>query len=159
MNKKNVKIKIIISVFLFFIFLPLFSSSAANFNPLKPDVNKKIGDNTWTLGGTAGYANAGDDDALRLVQTVINIFLSVIGVLLIIYVLYAGYNWLTARGDEEKVEKAKDTLKRAVIGVIIIVAAYAISVFVIGKIEEGTLSGGGNGSQQGGMRTTPPLPE
>ena len=33
--------------------------------------------------------------------------------------LYAGYHWMTARGEEEKVEKAKDTIQRAIVGIII----------------------------------------
>ncbi len=70
--------------------------------------------------------------------------------LLLAYMLYAGYNWMTAQGEEEKVTKAKDTLKRAIVGLIIIVASYAISIFVMSRLEAGTLKGGG------GSTPTPP---
>lgn len=88
-----------------------------------------------------GYDSSGN--IFSLIQIVINAFLSLIGVMLLAYMLYAGYNWLTARGEEEKVTKAKDTLRRAIIGVIIIVAAYAISIFVMSRLEAGILKSGG----------------
>jgi len=48
--------------------------------------------------------------------------------------IYAGYNWMTAQGEEEKVTKAKDTLTAAIIGLVIVIAAYAISYYVISAL-------------------------
>ena len=112
--------------------------------------------NTDTQGLIQGHANNSamfggyemTSDIYLLVQTVINAFLSLIGVILLAYLLYAGYKWMTAQGDEEKVTAAKETIYRAIIGIIIIVAAYAISIFVMSRLEAGTLRGGGG--------TTPP---
>lgn len=87
----------------------------------------------------AGYEEATNETLLQLVQVFISGFLSLIGVILICYLIYAGYHWMTAQGDEQKVEKAKSTITRAIVGVIIIVAAYAISIFVMSKLEKGTL--------------------
>lgn len=56
--------------------------------------------------------------------------ISFLGVLFLIYAIYGGYLWMTAQGDAKKVEEAKDIITRAVIGLIIIVSAYAITVFV-----------------------------
>lgn len=123
-----------------------FSSAALLNDKTKKDINSSAD----TLGGAAGYQSATGDSALYVIQTAINIFLSVIGVLLLAYILFAGYNWLTAQGEEEKVQRAKDTLKRAIIGVIIIVAAYAISYFVMTRIEVNTLKGGGSNYLNGG---------
>jgi hypothetical protein len=50
--------------------------------------------------------------------------------------LYAGLMWMTARGDATKAEKAKDTIMRAVIGIIIIASAYAITSFVISRVTD-----------------------
>ena len=111
---------------------------------LKPEVTGKIRNQTESTGRTGGYELSGD--VYGLAQIVINAFLSIVGVLLLIYLLHAGYNWMTARGEEEKVEKAKDTIKRAITGIIIIVAAYAISVFVMFRLEAGTLRGGSSPS-------------
>ena len=89
----------------------------------------------------AGYEGVTETSMFAVIQTVISAFLSLVGVILLAYLLYAGYNWMTAQGEEEKVTKAKDTLKRAIVGLIIIVGAYAISIFVMGKLQQGTLTG------------------
>jgi len=62
----------------------------------------------------------------ELIGKVINYALSFVGLIFFILVLYAGINWMTARGDSGKVDKAKDTLESAIIGLVIIIAAYAI---------------------------------
>ena len=80
-----------------------------------------------------GYDVTGGN-IFSLVQIVVNAFLAIIGVLLLIYLLYAGYHWMTAQGDEKKVDKAKDTITRAVIGIIITIGAYAISYYVLEKL-------------------------
>ena len=143
MLKKIIKISALALTLVILIFMTANTAGAAGF--IKDDTKKIIDQGVKNLGDTAGYETGHSADALLLVQTVINIFLSVIGVLLLVYILYAGYNWLTARGEEEKVTKAKETLKRAIVGAIIIIAAYAISVFVISRLEQGTLNGGGGG--------------
>src|SRR3990167_2322781 len=103
---------------------------------------KKVGEGT-----NAPYQAITDANSLAgIVGIVIQAFLGILGVLFLCYILYAGYNWMTAQGEEEKVTKAKDTLKRAIVGAIIIVAAYAISIFVMSGIEQGTLKGAGGGS-------------
>ena len=76
----------------------------------------------------------------RIISTVIEVFLGLLGIIFLVLIIYAGYNWMTAQGDEEKVTKAKDTLQRAVIGLIIIIAAYSITYFVFSS-----LPGGGGG--------------
>jgi len=65
--------------------------------------------------------------------------LSLIGVVFLCLMVYAGYMWMTARGDEQKVTKAKDTITASIIGIIIVIAAYAISYYVISKLGAGTL--------------------
>lgn len=112
---------------------------------LKDETKQKI-ENQSQVAGMFGYnVDMGSEGALALVQTLINAFLSIIGVLLLVYLLTAGYKWMTAHGEEEKVTEAKDTIKRAIVGVIIIVAAYAISVFVMFRLQQGILNSG-NGS-------------
>ena len=107
---------------------------------LREDLKIKVGGLTNKASYDGGYETS-TGNIYSLVQTVINAFLSIIGVMLLIYMLYAGYNWMTAQGDEEKVTKAKETIQRAIIGVIIIIAAYAISIFVMTRLEQGVLQG------------------
>lgn len=139
-NKKKEYLIAGFLLFLSFFFLTANFCSAAF---LKNETKEDIKDQT-IYSANDSYALIDDENNIYiLVQVVINAFLAIVGVLLLIYMLYAGYTWMTAHGEEEKVEKAKDTLKRAIIGAIIIVAAYAISVFVMSRLEAGTLKGGG----------------
>ncbi|MDD4900986.1 MAG: hypothetical protein PHS62_02645 [Patescibacteria group bacterium] len=93
----------------------------------------------------AGLSNApyqnittGSNDLAGIVGIIIQAFLGLLGVLFLVYIIYAGYNWMVAQGDEEKVTKAKDTIQRAVIGLIVTIGAYAISYWVFGSLLAGT---------------------
>ena len=77
----------------------------------------------------------------EIVGNIINIVLSFLGILLLIYLLVAGFLWMTAGGDEKKTETSKTMIKNAIIGLIIIVAAFAISNFVLTQITENLISG------------------
>lgn len=115
---------------------------------LKQDANNKINIQVGTAGDVGGYEISYNDKVYSLAQTIINAFLSLVGVILLAYLLSAGYKWMTAHGEEEKVTEAKDTIKRAIVGVIIIVGAYAISAFVMSRLEAGTLQGGSDTTTQ-----------
>jgi len=92
------------------------------------------------LGGTllqqAGVKNAGYKDVQieTIIGGVINAFLGILGVIFLVLIVYAGYIWMIARGDEAKVEKSKNTIINSTIGLVIVLAAYAISYFVLSKI-------------------------
>ena len=83
------------------------------------------------VGTEGGYAEADTYSFSKILGKVVSAGLSLLGVIFIILVLLAGYNWMTAQGDEQKVEKARETLWRAVIGLIITLSAYAIWEFII----------------------------
>lgn len=57
--------------------------------------------------------------------------LALLGVIFLVLLVYGGYLWMIARGEEAEVTKAKDTIKMAVIGLIIVLAAYAITYYVV----------------------------
>jgi len=92
-------------------------------------------------GDGAPFQVATEISMFNIISTIISAALSLLGVIFLILMLYAGYNWMMARGDEEKVNKAKDTLTRAIVGIIIVVGAYAISTFILSRLEAGTLKG------------------
>ena len=86
---------------------------------------------------TAGVAGA----TLRpggLVAHLIQIALGLIGIVFIILVLYAGYLWGTAQGNEEQVTQARKMLRESIIGVIIVMGAYFVTAFVVMRIGEAT---------------------
>ena len=91
--------------------------------------------------------SAGKNDVASIVGIVIQAFLGLLGVIFLVFILYAGFNWMTAGGDEEKVKKAGETIRRAIIGLIIVVSAYAITYFVFKYMPWG--AGGGAGGPGG----------
>ncbi len=102
----------------------------------------KINNNIGVVQTQAGY----DPDVTlgEVVAIAIKGFLGLLGVIFIILIVIAGYNWMTARGDEEKITKATTTIRSAIIGLLIIVAAYAITYFVFANLpgaSDGALPG------------------
>ncbi len=77
-----------------------------------------------------------------LIGNLIRTFIGLLGIIFLLLTVYAGFLWLTAQGDEKKVEHAKGLLKNAVIGLVIIAAAYAISAFVVNALAH--VAGGTN---------------
>lgn len=130
LHKRFIKIGILGAIFLLAMLVSVNFSSAAGF--IKPDVRNNIGNGAQNVGSTAGYESS--VDLASVVGVVIQAFLGILGVIFLIYMLYAGYNWMIAQGDEEKVTKAKDTIQRAIIGLIVIIAAYAISYWVFDRL-------------------------
>lgn len=74
-------------------------------------------------------------DLIKIIFTIIQYLLSFLGVIAVLVILYSGFLWMTAAGNEEKVSKAKKMLTQAVTALIIILLAYAITMFVITKIH------------------------
>ena len=95
-----------------------------------------IGEGLDDVGGGAGLSEA---DLPTVIGTLINIFLGLLGIIFLILVLYAGFLWMTAAGNDSKVEQAKKLLTQAVIGLILILASYAISSFVVQAIADAGL--------------------
>jgi len=98
----------------------------------------------------AGY-DINENETETIISLVIQTALSFLGVVFLILMIYGGYLWMTARGNEDQVAKAKNLITAAIIGLIIVVSAYAISWFVVSKLGGETLEGGGStGTQQQG---------
>lgn len=125
-NKKN-KIKSLIS-FVAFVFI------------LRPVlVLASIGDQLQHIGKSAGYfdRNTPEEESIIIaIAKLINIILSFLGVIFIILLIYSGFMWMTAAGNEAQVEKAKKIMVRAIIGVIIILVSFAATWFVMGALSD-----------------------
>jgi len=106
---------------------------AAAVSPLKDDA-AEIKRQADALAGNTGAGFNTSMDVTNIVGNFITGFLALLGIIFIVLIILAGYNWMTAAGDEEKVNKAKDTLTRAIIGLVITVGAYAISQFVMDRL-------------------------
>ena len=90
------------------------------------------------------YATAldlGTKDLRESAIDIINVVLGFLGIVAIIIILWGGFMWMTAGGNEEKVTKARQLLVAGITGLVIILAAYAIARFVITQVYDAT--GGG----------------
>lgn len=90
------------------------------------------------LGKTAseGYGGQGQyaTDLPRMIGQVVGALLAFLGIIFLGLMIYGGFIWMTARGNDQNVAKAKDLITAAVIGLIIVLAAYAITAYIGGTI-------------------------
>lgn len=70
-----------------------------------------------------------------MVGSLISTALSYLGIVLLCYMLYAGFLWMTAGGESKKVDQAKTMIQNAVIGLLIIGIAYTASNFILNELN------------------------
>lgn len=125
----------------------LLSMSSVYAAPIKPEVSDKLTKQTDILSDSAGF-NLGSGGVGSLVATIIKGALSLLGVVFIILIVLAGYRWMMASGNDEAITKSKGTIKHAIIGLAIVLAAYTITDFVFYEFDwiyRGTPAGDGGG--------------
>jgi subtilisin family serine protease len=94
------------------------------------------------LGEKTGFIKSGQDlDGIessfyQKLANIINIALGFVGILAVIIIIYSGFKWMTAGGNEQTVLSAKEGIKNAVIGIVIIFTSYIVVNFVIIKLIE-----------------------
>jgi hypothetical protein len=82
----------------------------------------------------------GTNELRATVAKIINVALSFVGVIVLVIILYGGFLWMTAGGNEEKVGEAKKWIYGGIIGLVIILCSYAIAQFVINSLVTATTS-------------------
>ena len=95
-----------------------------------------IGSKLTGVGKAAGFSET--VSLATIVGNIIKAFLSILGMVFMAYIIYAGQLWMTARGSEEQITKAKAIIRGSIIGIIIIFAAYAITSFVVNNARTTT---------------------
>jgi hypothetical protein len=116
-----------------FISLSFAFAGIARANLLNTEGQTAIKDNMKGAGDKGGYNTAGGDGSFifsTVAGKVVAAVLGLLGIIFLIMIIIAGFNWMTAAGDAGKVDKAKATIFRGVIGLIIVVTAYIITAFV-----------------------------
>lgn len=78
-----------------------------------------------------GLAGAAEGDLRDMIVSIVRYFLTFVGIVAVLIVMYGGFLWMSSNGQPERIQKAKKTLIGAVIGLIIVLAAFAIVEFVI----------------------------
>lgn len=99
----------------------------------------------------------GTTDIRITIARVVRVALGLLGTVALLLILYAGFLWMTAAGDDEKIARAKKTLSAAVIGLVIILSAFGIVSFILNALVTavappgGGPGGGGGGGGGGGF--------
>ena len=118
---------------------------------LLPEIGQAQVDNLGT--NDLANINLGDRDLKDTISLLINVALGFLGVLATLIILYGGWIWMTSQGATDKTDKAKKIILNAVIGLMIILASYAVARFVLHQIYDATggLGGGGETEYGGGI--------
>ena len=96
---------------------------------------------------TASGVYSESESIAVIIGRIIQVALGLVGFIFFIMVLYAGILWMTAGGNSDQADKARKLIANAAIGLVIIVAAYAITTAVINGITQGTLAPGSAGTE------------
>lgn len=107
-------------VAMFFVSLFVFSPLLVGAYSLEFDPNVILADKT----------DLGTRDPAGIVFEIVNTALIFLGLMTVIIIIISGFMWLTAGGVEDKIKKAKDLLKGAVIGLVIVLASYGLAQYI-----------------------------
>ncbi len=131
MTKKIKKIAIWSTIYLQFIITPAARAATSSATGLLGDIKEKTKE-------TAKAAGFGDvkRDPRESIAIMINGLLGLMGIIFTILIIYAGWQWMTAGGNEEQVAKAKKTLNNATIGLLLVIVAYALTVWIFKIINQ-----------------------
>jgi len=120
-----------IMVLPYFVFAQTTTGSTINTDSSANPLNLLEKVATGDTGDNGPYAAADENTLPETVGIIINAALSLLGIIFIVLIIYAGYNWMTASGNEQNVEKAKKTITSCVIGLIIVLCSWAIWTFLL----------------------------
>ncbi len=130
MNKKI--LIIILIVFATSLIISLFNTP-----PTKAaGIGENIAENITETGGTAYYDDVNKTpitDPAIIVGKIIQIALGFIGILFTILILISGFQWMTAGGNTDTIKKAQQRITNAVIGLVIALAVFGLTTFIINK--------------------------
>lgn len=119
------KKKILSLTFIFFTFFTFFPDPVLATGSAKDKFNE--GRDVAATG--MGY----DENQVSIpevIASVIKVLLSVVGILFLALMIYGGAKWMKASGREQEVEAAKKIIQNAIIGLILVITAYAITAYV-----------------------------
>ena len=94
-----------------------------------------------TVNGGLSYGTIvgwGTQDLKVTIMNVVNIIMGFLGIVAILIILYGGFQWMTAGGNDDKVGSAKHTISAGVVGLVVVIGAYAIASFVVRSLVDAT---------------------
>jgi len=90
----------------------------------------------------ASLTTSADITIQQVIINGINYLLGFLGILFLISIIWAGWQWMSSMGETEKIEKAKSRLKNSIIGLLIILISFAFTVYLTDLYNKATCSGG-----------------
>lgn len=111
---------------------PVDTSSPGSFTPTNLPFDPSPGMEDRNMYGPE-LLDLGSTDPVTITYNIIVIVLSLLGTAFLVLLLYAGWLWLTARGNEEQITKAKKIIIQAVIGFVIIFMSLSLAQFIYGR--------------------------
>ena len=113
-----------------------FGGFLAQASMLDADSVGDISVQQFKLAEKSGFSTDANNTIGNVMGYVIKAFIMLLGMLFVFLLVLEGYKWMMARGEEEKVREARDGIMRAVIGIIIVISAYAITYFVFTNLPK-----------------------
>lgn len=92
---------------------------------------------------TAAGTGLGTRDLKETIVQVLNVILGFLGIIAVIIILLGGFKWMTAMGGDDKIAEAKKLISAGIVGLVVILAAYAIAFYVVNTISTATTVEGG----------------
>lgn len=89
------------------------------------------------IGGSGGI-KLGGGDVRTTAARIINVALGFLGIIAVVIVLIGGFKYMVSGGNEEKTGEAKNMIVAGIIGLAIILSAWAITTFVISSLLSAT---------------------
>ena len=117
------------------VFVFLFSMMATTVAIAAPDLGFDYANNLE-------LSTATETDPREMAVSVVKYLMTFLGIIAVVVILLGGFKWMTAAGNEDKVAEAKKLIIAGIIGLIIVLCAYAIVNFVVGitnDVLEGSL--------------------
>jgi hypothetical protein len=88
--------------------------------------------------GIGVEVGTGTTDIRITIARIIRTAMSLLGIIAVLIILYGGFKWMTGGGSDEAVGDAKKIITAGIVGLVIILTAYAIASFVISSLVSAT---------------------
>jgi len=108
--------------------------------PVSADLTENVMGQVKAGAETAQFSEA--IDPRLAIMGVVRMILAVTGIVFTILIFYGGYNYFTSHGEEEKAEKGGKIMRMAIIGLIIILFSYSITLFIGSRLPALVTEGG-----------------
>jgi len=77
-----------------------------------------------------------NSDLPTVIGRIVRVVLSFLGLIAVVIIIIGGFQWMTSGGNEDQIGKAKKLMGAGIVGLIIIILAYAIANFIINAITQ-----------------------